>query len=103
MSDAQESIVRGNLRGKRHICILWTWQSPGCRGHCDGTGRTLLVGLLLFAWLAAAPAPLTLATIGGSPTPTPSEVETAPEYLRAPVTLEKLSQQDVRAVCYSRN
>ena len=39
--------------GKRHTRISRAWQRPGCRGDCDGTGRTLLVGLVLFAWLAA--------------------------------------------------
>jgi hypothetical protein len=38
--------------GKRYTHISRAWQRPGCRGDCDRTGRTLLVGLLLFAWLA---------------------------------------------------
>ena len=74
--------------GKRHTRISRAWQRPGCRGDCNGTGRTLLVGLLLFAWLAATPAaPASAATDSGT-SPTTSDVETAPEYLRAPVTLD---------------
>ena len=43
---------------------------------------------MLFAWLAAMPAALTSAATGGSASPTSSAVETAPEYLRAAVTLD---------------
>ena len=41
--------------GKRHTRISRAWQRPGCRGDGDGRGWTLLVGLLVFAWLAATP------------------------------------------------
>jgi len=74
--------------GTRHTRISRAWQSPGCRGGGDGTGRMLLVGLLLFAWLAATPAAPTSAATGGSAPPTTSDVDTAPEYPRAPVTLD---------------
>ena len=74
--------------GKRHTRISRAWQRPGCRGDCDGTGRTLLVGLVLFAWLAATPAAPTSAATSGSASPTTSDVDTPPEYLRAAVTLD---------------
>jgi small-conductance mechanosensitive channel len=74
--------------GTRHTRISRAWQSPGCRGDCDGTGWTLLVGLLLFAWLAAMPAAPTSAATGSGVSPTASDVDTAPEYLRAAVTLD---------------
>jgi hypothetical protein len=74
--------------GKRHTRISRAWQRPGCRGDGDGTGRTLLVGLLVFTWLAATPAAPTSAATDGSTSPTTSDVETTPEYLRAAVTLD---------------
>jgi hypothetical protein len=74
--------------GRRHTRISRAWQRPGCRGDCDGTGRALLVGLLLFAWLAATPAAPTSAATGRSASPTTSEVDTAAEYRRAVVTLD---------------
>jgi small-conductance mechanosensitive channel len=74
--------------GKRHTRISRTWQRPGCRGDSDGTGWTLLVGLLVFAWLAATPAVSTSAATGGSAARSTSDVETAPEYQRAAVTLD---------------
>jgi hypothetical protein len=49
---------------------------------------TLLVGLLLLAWLVALPAASTFAAPGDSASLTTSAVDTAPEYLRAPVTLD---------------
>jgi hypothetical protein len=74
--------------GKRYTRTSRAWQSPGCRGDGDGTGRTLLVGLLLFAWLTATPAAPTSAATGGSAALTTSEVDTTPEYLRAAVILD---------------
>jgi hypothetical protein len=67
--------------GKRHTRISRAWQRLGCRGNGDGTGRTLLVGRLLFAWLVAMPAAPTSAATGGSVAPTMSEVDTVPEDL----------------------
>jgi hypothetical protein len=43
---------------------------------------------LLFAWLAAMPAAPTSAATGSGVSPTASDVDTAPEYLRAAVTLD---------------
>ena len=74
--------------GKRHTRLSRAWQRPGVRGGRDGTGRTLLVGLVLFAWLAATPAAPTRAATSGSASPTMSDVDTPPEYLRAAVTLD---------------
>jgi hypothetical protein len=74
--------------GERHMRISRAWQRPGCRGEGDGTGRMLLVGLLLFAWLAATPVAPTSAATGGSTSPTTSDADPAPEYLRAAVTLD---------------
>lgn len=74
--------------GKRHMRISRAWQRPGCRADGDGTRRTLLVSLLVFAWLAATPAAPTGAATDGCTSLTTSNVETAPEYLRAPVTLD---------------
>ena len=71
--------IRRGTMGKRHRRISLAWQRPECRGDCNGTGRTLLVGLLLLAWLAATPAAPTSAATDGSASPTTSDVDTAPE------------------------
>src|SRR5262245_40630836 len=74
--------------GKRHTRIIRAVQRRESQGSCDRRGPTLLVGLLLFAWLAATPTAPTVAATGGGASSTTSAVETEPEYWRAAVTLD---------------
>ena len=74
--------------GTRYTRIIRTWQCLRYGGDDDGIGQTLLVGLLLFTWLATTPAAPTNAATGGSAALTTSAVEAAPEYLHAAVTLD---------------